>query len=92
MRIAAAYADPRGDPGIHRSSGGAIAGYAFYERHGVPEYWLIALDHDLVEVRHLHEGRYRTTILKRGDTLASPTLPGLTVDTEQILSTPTLRD
>lgn len=58
---------------------------AVYERHGVPEFWLVDLDHDRVEVYRLTDGRYPDPlVLQRGDTLTSPLVPGFALALGQL--------
>ncbi|MGH8904329.1 MAG: Uma2 family endonuclease [Egibacteraceae bacterium] len=57
-----------------------------YERHGVPEYWYADLEHDCIRVYRLTDGRYgEPEILKGGDKLTSPLLPGFAVAVENVL-------
>ncbi|MGH8907186.1 MAG: Uma2 family endonuclease [Egibacteraceae bacterium] len=59
---------------------------ALYERYGVPEYWYVDLKTDAIRVYRLHNGAYgHPLILKPGDTLTSPLLPGFAVPIDQLL-------
>jgi len=54
---------------------------AIYERFGVPEYWIVDPDSDRVDVYRLDGGGYgKPIILRPGDQLTSPSLPGLEID------------
>jgi Uma2 family endonuclease len=66
---------------------------AVYEREGVPEFWFVDLDHDCVEVYRLADGRYaEPLVVKRGEIVTSPVLPGLAVAVDEILTVPDLPD
>ena len=58
-----------------------------YARSGIPEAWLIILAKDSVEVHsEPKNGKYqKVQRLKRGKTLASPTIAGLKVNVDDIL-------
>ncbi|MGH8907187.1 MAG: Uma2 family endonuclease [Egibacteraceae bacterium] len=59
---------------------------ALYERYGVPEYWYVDLKTDAIRVYRLTDGAYGDPlILKRGDALTSPLLPGFAVPIDQLL-------
>jgi Uma2 family endonuclease len=59
---------------------------AFYEREGVPEYWFIDLNDNVVMIHSLHKGGYQMpVVLGRGDKLISSLLPGLELDVERLL-------
>ncbi|MGH8906793.1 MAG: Uma2 family endonuclease [Egibacteraceae bacterium] len=59
---------------------------ALYERFGIPEYWYADLDNDTIRVYRLHNGAYgNPIILKRGDILTSPLLPGFAVPVAYLL-------
>ncbi|MGH8906794.1 MAG: Uma2 family endonuclease [Egibacteraceae bacterium] len=59
---------------------------ALYERYGVPEYWYADLKTDTVRVYRLNNGAYgNPIILKPGDTLTSPLLPGFAVPVDKLL-------
>ncbi len=69
--------DPRTDRGRQRE---------LYARHEVPEYWVVDLDADRVELHHLQGSSYpKPQILEPGDTLLSPTFPGLSVEVADLL-------
>lgn len=60
-----------------------------YERFGVPEYWFVDLDADVIEVRRIEDGHYPEPIqLNRGDTLTSPQLPGFEAPVDELLGPP----
>lgn len=62
-----------------------------YERFAVPEYWFVDLEAERVEVHRLHNGRYgQPEILRFGDTLTSPVLPGFALELSAILQGPGL--
>ncbi len=57
-----------------------------YERFGVPEYWYVDLDADRIEVHRLESGRYPAPrLLRRGETLESPEVPGLSLPVDDVL-------
>ncbi len=59
---------------------------ALYERFGVPEYWYVDLDAERVEVHRLTDARYGApTLLRAGDELTSPVLPGLALNVGELL-------
>ena len=56
-----------------------------YGRHGVLEYWLVDPEAETVEVLTLEEaGLTPAATYRRGDTLASPLLAGLSIDLEPV--------
>ena len=58
-----------------------------YARHGVKEYWMIDTDLDTVAILLLLDHRYQVVeTLGAGETLKSPTLPGLSVDVNDIFA------
>ena len=58
-----------------------------YSRHGVREYWLVDPDAETVEVLTAGEsGLTLHATYRRRQTLASPLLPGLAVDLEEVFS------
>ena len=59
-----------------------------YERFGVPEYWYVDLDADLIQVYRLHEGYDVARIVGRGDTIEAEPLPGLSLSVDEILGPP----
>lgn len=59
--------------------------FALYERHGVPEYWIVDLDVRAVEVWSLQSGIYeRRGNFLSGASFESPGLGGQTVETAPI--------
>lgn len=59
---------------------------AQYERFGVPEYWIIDLDHDLIEAYVLRDGRYGDPVVfRRGDTVTSAALPGFSAPFDRLV-------
>lgn len=63
-----------------------------YERHDVPEYWVVDLDADRVEVHRLEAGRYGTpTLLGRDKRLSAPLLPGVAVAVAELVAAPGAR-
>lgn len=58
-----------------------------YARGGIPEAWLMVLPKDLIEVySQPKNGKYqKVQRLKRGKTLVSPTIPGLSCRVEDLL-------
>src|SRR6266571_2993414 len=51
-----------------------------YERFGIPEYWLVDLESDRIEVYRLQEGRYAKPLLfDRAEALVSPQVPGFAI-------------
>ena len=59
-----------------------------YERFGVAEYWIVDLDHDVIEVYRLGPGGYRDPVrFGRGDTVTTPLLPGWSADVGWLLPT-----
>lgn len=62
---------------------------AFYEREGLPEYWFVDLDEDVIVVHRLRDGAFgMPTFFARGDTLGSPRLAGLAIDVDRLLGPP----
>jgi Uma2 family endonuclease len=60
-----------------------------YERFGVPEYWLVDLDAERVEIHRLEGGAYhKPLLLGRGDVLQSPVLLGLSLPIDELLGPP----
>ena len=59
-----------------------------YERFGVPEYWYVDLDADLIQVYRLDEGYSVARIVGRGDTIDAAALPGLSLSVDEILGPP----
>jgi Uma2 family endonuclease len=59
--------------------------FQLYERHGVPEYWIVDLDARTVEVWQLVDALYqRVGIYLPGAALTSPVLGGKTIETASI--------
>jgi Uma2 family endonuclease len=58
-----------------------------YAAAGVPEYWIVDLDHDEIEVLTAPErdGYARRAILHRGDTLRPAALPGAAIAVADVL-------
>src|SRR5258706_5898355 len=55
---------------------------AAYERFGVREYWIVDPAEETIEVFVLEDGRYRLVLMAgRYDTVLSPTIDGLAIDT-----------
>lgn len=61
-----------------------------YARAGIPEAWIFDLSGEVAERHSRHEGgRYRTVArLRRGQTPASATIPGLALPVDAILGAP----
>ncbi len=62
---------------------------SLYARAGVPEYWIVNLAESLVEVHRDPDpsGVYRSkVVVRRGELLASPSVPGLTVDVDALFA------
>ena len=58
-----------------------------YSRHGVQEYWIVDPSAETVEVlTETDQGLTPTATYSRSETLASPLLPGLSIDLGQIFS------
>jgi len=59
---------------------------ALYERFAVPEYWYVDLDAERVEVHRLTAARYGApALLRAGEHLTSPVVPGLVLDIGELL-------
>lgn len=56
-----------------------------YERFGVPEYWYVDIEVDLIQVYRLSEGYGTARILGRGDTIESVAVPGFSVAVDDVL-------
>ncbi|MCL4461254.1 MAG: Uma2 family endonuclease [Nitrospirae bacterium] len=57
-----------------------------YERFGVPEYWIVDPDAEIVQVFRLSDGRYGTCLeFHKNDVLDSPFLPGLSIPLSEVL-------
>ncbi len=60
-----------------------------YERFGIPEYWLVDLESDRIEVYRLQEGRYAKPLLfDRAEALVSPQVPGFAITVDDLLGEP----
>ena len=56
-----------------------------YARHGVKEYWIGDCDAETIRVLLLTDGAFVTAgVYGRGDTLTSPTLPGFSLDIDDV--------
>ena len=56
-----------------------------YARHGVLEYWLVDPDAETVAVMTLGEAGFEiAAVYDKGQTLTSPTLPGLAVNLDDL--------
>ena len=61
---------------------------ALYERLGVAEYWIVDLDHDMIEVYRLGPDGYGDPVrFGRGETVTTPLLPGWNADVDWLLPT-----
>jgi Uma2 family endonuclease len=59
--------------------------FDLYAQFGVPEYWLVELDGQFIEVYVLTDGRYQRHAAYNADaTLTSPTIPAITVPLAEI--------
>jgi Uma2 family endonuclease len=57
-----------------------------YAQAGIPEYWIIDLDKQLITVFHLKDEKYEEQgIYKQGETVISATLTGFSVVTDAVL-------
>ena len=60
---------------------------SLYERSGVPEYWIVDPQTEIVQVFRLSDGRYADGMeFRKEDTLDSPLLPGLTIPLSEVFS------
>ena len=59
-----------------------------YERFGVPEYWYVDLDADLIQVYRLDAGYGIARVWGRGDAIEADSLPGLSLSVDEILGPP----
>ncbi len=59
---------------------------ALYARTGAQEYWIIDWQNMVIEVWTFTESPARAVAYKRGQTIATPLIPGLAVAVEEILS------
>lgn len=56
-----------------------------FERFGVPEYWYVDLEADLIQVYRLDEGYGVARVFGRGDTIEAASVPGFLASVEEIL-------
>src|SRR5688500_2532266 len=56
-----------------------------YERFGVPEYWYVDLDADLIQVYRLDDGYEVAHMMGRGVTIEAVSVPGFTASVDEIL-------
>jgi Uma2 family endonuclease len=56
-----------------------------YAKRGIPEFWRIDPDRDVVSVLVLKGGQYIEQVFRESDRLQSPTFPDISLSTEQIL-------
>lgn len=59
-----------------------------YERFGVPEYWYVDIEVDLVQVYRLADGYGTARVLGRGETIQAEAVPGFSVKIEELLGEP----
>lgn len=60
---------------------------ALYQRAGVPNYWIADPGRDTVDVFRLNDRRYAdSVVLRAGDTLTLPELPGFTAPVAEIFA------
>lgn len=60
---------------------------ALYERFGVAEYWIVDLDHHLIEVYRLGESGYGEPVrFGRGDMITTPLLPEWSAEVDWLLA------
>jgi Uma2 family endonuclease len=60
-----------------------------YEKYRVPEYWIVELDADRVEVYRLEGDSYPTpTLFTRNATLTTPLIPGFALPVDDLLGPP----
>lgn len=58
--------------------------YSIYERAGIPEYWLVNLEEQTIEIFVLEEGRYRSLGVFQGEqTLPSRIVPEIVIPVAQ---------
>jgi len=61
--------------------------YDVYEEAGVPEYWIVMAELQLIEVFVLEHGKYqRITTYVKEDQIIPRSLPGLTIHLEEVFS------
>ena len=60
---------------------------SLYERFGVPEYWIVDPDAEIVQVFRLSDRRYGTCLeFHKNDVLDSPLLSGLSIPLSDVFS------
>lgn len=60
---------------------------SLYERYGVPEYWIVDPEAETIQVFRLSDGRYGIPLdIRKGETLDSPLLPGLSIPLSKVFS------
>jgi Uma2 family endonuclease len=63
----------------------AVKKRALYDRHGVPEYWLVLPEQDQVEIFCRARGGFaRPQLLEANDVLTTPLLPGFELTLRQV--------
>ncbi len=64
---------------------------AIYAESGIPEYWLVDPVNDTITVLELSGAEYaERSVLSRGDTLTTATIPGFEVELDRIFGDPVL--
>lgn len=59
---------------------------AAYARRAVPEYWIVDLDHDLIEAYVLDGGTYAAPVVfRRGDTVTATAVPGFSAAFDRLV-------
>lgn len=61
-----------------------------YAAAGVPEYWIVDSDNEVILVLELFGGQYAERVFGRGDTLITSTIPGFELSLERIFGGPIL--
>jgi Uma2 family endonuclease len=75
-----------GEPGESNYQRDYIDKRREYAERGIPEYWLIDPNRDVVMVMRLHESAYQVTEFRGNELVISPTFPELQLTAEQILN------